>query len=128
MSEITTSRTPEEELQLDAANELEKRTGKATVVPFAAPKPSAPIPVMGGSAFPAALPVIPKSPELPQAHGNEYEKWKSLGRVELRSALIDAGVDMDQRIISDAKMLGPGAISRRDAIRILTAKGITPPE
>jgi hypothetical protein len=61
------------------------------------------------------------------AHGSEYERWRSLGRVELRQALIDAGIDMGQRVISDAKMLGPGAMSRRDAIKLLTQRGITPP-
>ena len=61
------------------------------------------------------------------AHGGEYEKWKSLGRVDLRQALIDAGIDMKDKIVSDAKMLGPGAMSRREAIQALTERGVRPP-
>lgn len=61
------------------------------------------------------------------AHGGEYEKWKSLGRVDLRQALIDAGIDMKDKIVSDAKMLGPGAMSRREAIQALTERGVKPP-
>ena len=61
------------------------------------------------------------------AHSAEYQKWQSLGRVELRQALIDSGEDMGDKIVSDAKGLGPGAISRREAIQTLTRKGVEPP-
>jgi hypothetical protein len=61
------------------------------------------------------------------AHADAYRQWEKLGRVELRQALIDSGENMGDRIISDAKGLGPGALSRREAIQILTRKGIVPP-
>jgi hypothetical protein len=49
------SRTPDEQLQLDAANELEKRTGKAAVVPFKQPSALPAVPVMTPNV--GALPV-----------------------------------------------------------------------
>jgi hypothetical protein len=53
-------------------------------------------------------------------------KGLDVTRVDLREALINAGEDMSGRQVTDAKALGEGAMTRREAIKILHDKGYTP--
>lgn len=52
------------------------------------------------------------------------KQWDHVGRVDLRQMLIDNGVDMGQRIVSDAK--GGDHMTRREAIKQLQDLGVNP--
>lgn len=56
------------------------------------------------------------------------DDFHALGRVDLRQALVNADIDVGQRVVSDSKYLGEGGIKRVDAINMLLDKGYTPKE
>lgn len=49
-----------------------------------------------------------------------------MNRVDLRQALINSGEDMGDRVVSDSKFAGEGAVPRQAAFRKLLAKGYSP--
>jgi hypothetical protein len=64
-----------------------------------------------------------------QAIGDDKETMDAvhgLTRVDLRQALINDGVDMGQRTVSNSKFAGEGSITREDAFNQLLARGHSP--
>jgi hypothetical protein len=68
----------------------------------------------------------PTEEEARAARHQTYAKWDKVGKAELTQKLMAAGMDVGQRVVTDAKGLGEGAISRKDAIRFLEEKGVKP--
>jgi hypothetical protein len=64
-----------------------------------------------------------------QAVGGDPDIMKAmhdLTRVDLRQALINDGVDMGQRTVSNSKFAGEGSITREDAFNQLLSRGRSP--